>query len=58
VDLDGFFELAMDCRQEGGRRAAGGWADGGGRASPRAAGGRAVNDSLNDVRARLKISLQ
>jgi len=48
----------MDCLQEGGRRTAGGRADGGGRARPRAAGGRAVNDSLHDVRARLKISSQ
>jgi len=48
----------MDCQQEGGRRAAGGRVGGGGRARPRAAGGRAVNDSLHDIRARLKISSQ
>jgi len=48
----------MDCWQEGGRRAAGGRADGGGWARPRAARGRAVNDILHDVRARLKISSQ
>jgi len=60
VDLDEFLKRAASSngRQEGGRRAAGGRAGGGGRARPRAAEGRVVNDSLHDVRARLKISSQ
>jgi len=41
-------------RQEGWRAKEGG----GGRARPRAAGGQSVNDSLHDVRTKLKISSQ
>jgi len=55
VDLDGFLANSVEQRIAG-RRAAGGRVGGAGRARLRAAGGRAVNDSLHDVRARLKIS--
>jgi len=56
MDLDGFLKRAASTT--GCRRAAGGWVGGGGRARPRAAGGRVVRDSLHDVRARFKISSQ
>jgi len=58
VDLDGILKRAAsnNGRQESGRRTAGGRAGGGGLASLREAGGRVVNDSLHDVRERLKMS--